>query len=180
MTSRWIWAAPCILLLAADCGSSGGTSPGSTGTDTSSGTGTSTAGSFAGVYSATYSGTYVVSSPAGQPNGDATSAATITIKELSDTEVRASWQVPPNPTSGTIDFALKGSKGTATGKQTGGTCFTGTIGNGNTQTNCCTKCTITFSEDGFVQPNAGTFTGVTPAGDAYSGTYSGTWIGTKQ
>jgi hypothetical protein len=165
MTSRWIWAAPCVLLLAAGCGSSGGTSSGS---------------GFAGTYSATYSGTYVVSSPADVPNGDATSMATITITQLSDTEVRASWQVPPNPASGTIDFALRGSIGTATGKQTGGSCFTGTISNGNTQTNCCTSCSITFSGDGFVQPNSGTFTGVTTAGVNYSGTYSGTWIGTKQ
>jgi hypothetical protein len=166
MTSRWIWAAPCILLLAAGCGSSGSIS--------------SSGGGFAGTYSATYSGTYVVSSPADVPNGNATSMATITITELSDAEVHASWQVPPNPASGTIDFALSGSKGTATGKQTGGSCFTGTISNGNTQTNCCTSCTITFSGDGFVQPNSGTFTGVTTDGVNYSGTYSGTWIGTKE
>jgi hypothetical protein len=125
---------------------------------------------YAGVYAATWS--------------ESALTATVTITQISETEVEAAWQVPPNPPSGTIDFALStdgdgNTVGTAVGTATGGSCFTGDI-NGNTQTNCCTSCSITFSENGFVQPNAGTVTGVTPAGVEFSGTYSGAWVGTKE
>lgn len=161
----WIWVAGSVALSTAACGSSGGTS----------------GGSYAGVYSATYSGTYAVSSPASVPNGSNTDTATITITQLSATEVQAVWQLPGDAMSGSIDFALSsGGTGNSVGIPTGGSCFTGVVGsNGNTQTNCCTSCSITFSGDGFVQPNTGTFTGVTTAGVDYSGTYSGTWVGTK-
>jgi hypothetical protein len=98
---------------------------------------------------------------------------------LGNGEVGASFQLPPNPPSGAIAFALMGNSGMAVGAATGGKCFVGQV-NGNTQSNCCTSCSITFSGNTFVQPNAGTFTGTTAAGAAYSGTYSGTWSGTKQ
>jgi hypothetical protein len=142
------------------------------------GAATTTATDFAGVYSATYSGTYVVTSPPGQPGGNSTSSATMTITDLASNEIQVDWQVPPNPPSGRADFDLTGDTGTTTG--TGGMCFTGKLANGDTQTNCCTMCSITFtSADTFVQPNAGTFTGTTALGVAYSGTYSGTWTGAK-
>lgn len=157
-----------VMLLAASCGGS------------SSGTGTTPAAAYAGVYSATYSGTYVVTSPAGQPSGSNMEMATVTITELPSGQLQAAWQIPPNPPSGTIDFTVSGSTGTAKGASTGGMCFTGTLANGDTQTNCCTACSITFTDTSFVQPNAGTFTGTTATGTAFSGTYSGQWMGTKQ
>jgi hypothetical protein len=52
--------------------------------------------------------------------------------------------------------------------------------NGNTQTNCCTDCTVSFSGGTMTQPNTGHYTGVTPAGVPYAGTYTGTWVGTRQ
>ncbi len=161
---RGAWVAGGVALTAAACGSSGG------------------GGSYAGVYSATYSGTYTVSSPAGMPGGSNTDTATITITQLSPTEVEAVWQLPGDPKSGSIDFALSSTGlGNAVGIPKGGSCFKGVIeSSGNTQTNCCTTCSIMFAGDTFTQPNAGTFTGVTPAGADYSGTYSGTWIGTKE
>lgn len=135
---------------------------------------------FAGTYGATYSGTYVVDSPAGTPGGSDTLTGTIVVTDLANGQVGLSFQIDPNPPSGVIDFALSGDTGMAVGAATGGQCFVGQV-NGNSQTSCCTQCSITFSGNGtFNQPNAGTFTGVTSAGVAYSGTYSGTWVGTKQ
>jgi hypothetical protein len=160
---RPAWTAWCVALLA--CGSSGG--------------------GYSGTYAATYSGTYKLSSTtSGVPSsGSNTATATITVSQASATEVELVWTIPPNPPSGSIDFALSGGSGVlaapAKGTPTGGSCFMGELG-GNTQTNCCTKCSITFTGDAFSQPNAGTFTGTTADGVAYSGTYSGTWIGTKE
>jgi hypothetical protein len=162
-------ASSFVIVLALSCGGSSGSSGGAT-----------SAASYAGVYNATYSGTYVVTSPANQPGGSNTDMATITITELSSGQLQAVWQIAPNPPSGTVDFALNGNTGTAVGAETGGMCFTGKLGNGDTQTNCCTACSITFMGTTFVQPNAGNFTGTTAAGTAYAGTYSGQWTGTKQ
>jgi hypothetical protein len=163
MTRRTIKSI-CLALAVAGCGSSSTTT-----TD------------YAGVYAAMYSGTYAVT---GGPSGTNTSSATITISDLTGGEVRATFQLPPNPPSGVIDFALMGSMGTAVGSAaagsaTGGKCFSGIV-NGNMQTNCCTACSITFTGKTFTQPNQGTFTGTTAAGVAYSGTYSGVWSGTKE
>ncbi|HSY23625.1 MAG TPA: hypothetical protein VK841_15970, partial [Polyangiaceae bacterium] len=66
-----------------------------------------------------------------------------------------------------------------TGTGIGGSCFTGIV-NGNTQTNCCTDCTVSFTANGFTQPNSGTYTGTTPEGVAYAGTYTGVWTGTRE
>jgi hypothetical protein len=156
-------------LLALGCG---GSPNGSKSTST-------TTPDFAGVYNATYVGTYVVTSPLDIAGGSATSTATMTITDLSSDEIQVDWTIPPNPPSGQADFDLTGNTGTDTG--TGGMCFTGKLGNGDTQTNCCTTCSITFTTAGrFVQPNAGKFTGITAGGVAYAGTYSGTWTGSKQ
>lgn len=135
---------------------------------------------FAGTYNATYSGTYVVNSPAGLPGGSNTSTGTIVVTDLPNGQIGMTFQVATNPPSGAIDFALTGDTGSAIGAATGGQCFVGEV-SGNSQTNCCTQCSVTFSSNGtFTQPNAGTFTGVTSTGTTYSGTYSGTWMGTKQ
>jgi hypothetical protein len=166
MVTRWQHAIGIANLAvgAASCGSS---SNGST-------------SDFAGTYNATYSGTYVVNSPAGTPGGSSTSSGTITVTNLPNGQIGITFTIPPNPASGVIDFDLSGSSGMAVGPATGGQCFAGDV-NGNTQTNCCSQCSITFSGNGtFTQPNAGTFTGVTPDGATYAGTYSGTWVGTKQ
>ncbi len=155
----------CILSATAGCGSSS--------------TASTSSGGHAGTYSATYSGTYTITSPSGLPAGSNTAAGTIVITDLAGGGVAATFQIPPNPPSGQIDFALAGETGNATSPATGGMCFVGQI-NGNTQSNCCTSCSITFNGNTFTQPNSGTFTGTTAAGVAYSGTYSGTWLGTKE
>jgi hypothetical protein len=159
-----------VALLASGCGSSSSGAPNPGGP---------AAVDFAGVYTATYSGTYEITSPAGLPGGSNTANGTITVTDLSTGQVGISFQIPPNPASGAIDFALTGDTGMALGAATGGMCFVGQVA-GNTQSNCCTTCSITFSGDTFTQPNAGTFSGTTAAGVPYSGTYSGTWTGTKQ
>jgi hypothetical protein len=157
-----------VAVLALSCGGSSG-SVGAGGA----------AAAYVGVYNATYSGTYVVTSPSNLPGGTSTDSATMTLTELSSGELEVSWDIPPNPPSGVANFDLTGNTGTATG--TGGMCFTGKLSNGDTQTNCCTTCSITFmGTNSFTQPNAGTFTGTTVANVAYAGTYSGTWTGTKQ
>ena len=154
----------------------------------SSTTGTSNPTSFAGIYNATFTGTYQNTYP-NTESGTATSSATITVTNLSASEVELSWQVPPNPQSGTAIFLMSGATGALVdagapvvsedaGTIVGGSCFTGLI-NGNTQTNCCTSCTVSFSGNTFTQPNAGTYAG-TIQGIPYTGTYSGTWTGTLQ
>jgi hypothetical protein len=157
-----------VAVLALSCG----------GSSTPNGGGSSAA-AYTGVYNATYSGTYAVTSPAGLPGGTSSDSATMTLTELSSGELQVSWDISPNPPSGIADFNLTGNTGTATGS--GGMCFTGKLANGDTQTNCCTMCSITFTgTSSFTQPNAGTFTGTTFAGIPYAGTYSGIWTGTKQ
>jgi hypothetical protein len=159
-------------------------------TTTSGGGGDGGTTSFAGVYNATFTGTYQNTSPNSE-SGPSTSAATITVADLSSSEVELSWQVAPNPPSGDAVFLLSGSSGVladagtnspvtdAGGVAVGGSCFTGQV-NGNTQTSCCTKCSISFNGNTFSQPNAGYYIGTTPEGIAYKGTYSGTWSGTLQ
>jgi hypothetical protein len=164
------------LLVLAACGSSGGSGP------------PESASTFAGRYNATFTGTFQNTSP-NDDSGTSTSTAVITVTNVSATEVELSWQVPPNPPSGTAFFQMTGSAGTllhsdadaggTTGTAVTGSCFTGIV-NGNTQTNCCTDCTVSFTTNGFTQPNSGTYTGTTPAGVAYTGVYAGTWIGTRQ
>jgi hypothetical protein len=179
LLSRAVWVrsvvsiasiAGLVSAAAFGCGGSSSSGGGGGGTSTSD---------FAGVYMATYSGTYVVTSPAGTPGGNNTSAGTITVTDLANGEIGIGFTIAPNPESGLIDFTLMGNSGTATGPATGGSCFVGQV-DGNTQSNCCTSCSITFSGNMLTQPNSGTFTGTTAAGEPYSGTYSGTWIGTKQ
>jgi hypothetical protein len=145
---------------------------------------------FAGAYNATFTGTYQNTSPNNQ-SGSSTSSATITVTDVSASEVQLSWQVPPNPPSGTVLFLMSGSNGTlvdagaptsagdAGGTAVGGSCFTGIV-NGNTQTNCCTNCTVSFSGKTITQPNAGDYSGTTSQGVPYTGTYTGTWTGTRQ
>jgi hypothetical protein len=163
LRTRCAWLA--LLGMAVGCGGSAASS--------------STPGDFAGLYDATYSGTYVVTSPPGQPGGSSTDTATIAVSDLSKDQIRATFQLPPNPPSGVIDFALMGDMGAFVGSATDGMCFSGIV-NGNTQINCCTQCSISFAGNTFVQPNQGTFTGTTAAGVPYSGTYSGMWTGTKR
>jgi hypothetical protein len=159
-----------IGVFGAGCGgaSGGGTDPG--------GNGPPAEGSMAGVYSATYTGSYTATSLSGTANGTNTATATITVTDLGGGQIKAVWQLGSNPPSGVIDFAMSGEDGMAVGAPTGGECFKGVLDNGNTQTNCCTACSIAFSGSTFTQPNTGTMTGVTPQGESYSGTYSGQWV----
>jgi hypothetical protein len=134
---------------------------------------------FAGTYNSSFTGTYNNTSPSPQ-SGSYTDTATVTVTDKEDGKVLLVWQVGTNPPSGSILFALDGSKGTAvTGTGTDGSCFTGKLTNGNTQTSCCDACTISFSGASFTQNQSGHYTGTTPQNVAYSGNYTGTWAGTR-
>jgi hypothetical protein len=139
---------------------------------------------FAGVYNATFTGNFQNTSP-NTDSGTTTSTATITVTNVTASEVELSWQVSPNPPSGSAVFQMTGSTGTLDDSSTSvadageNACFTGDV-SGNTQTNCCTACTVSFSGNTFSQPNSGHYVGTTPEGVAYAGTYSGTWTGTRQ
>lgn len=162
------------------CGSSTSGSP--------NGSTPGTTASYAGTYAATYTGTFQNTSPNNE-SGSSTSTGTITVTAVSDTEVALTWQLPPNPPSGTAYIAMSGSEGTlldagtivtsGTGSLSGGSCFQGLV-NGNTQTNCGTTASIAFSGNGLTDATLGYYSGTTPAGVFYTGTYSGTWVGTKQ
>jgi hypothetical protein len=134
--------------------------------------------SMTGVYAATYSGTYTVNSALGSQSGSNTATATIAVTDLGNGQIKAVWQLGSN-TSGSIDFAMMGEDGTATGVPTGGSCFQGLI-DGDNQTNCCTACSIAFSGTDFTQPNSGTMSGVSADGVPFTGTYSGQWVAQKQ
>jgi hypothetical protein len=146
---------------------------------------------FAGTYNATFTSTYQNTFPNTASGISPPLTATIIVTNVSAAEVELSWQVAPNPPSGTVLFVMSGSSGTladagapasfddAGGTAVGGSCFTGVV-NGNTQTNCCTNCTVSFSANVLTQPNTGIYSGTTPEGVAYTGTYTGTWTGTRQ
>jgi hypothetical protein len=182
---RRAWLASLAALLLAACTTSDNGGPGTTGEDAGPG--------FAGVYNATFTGTYQNTSPNTSPNtesGTSSDTATITVKNVTPTEIELSWDVAPNPPSGTAVFVMSGSTGVLldagvvanasdAGIDVAGSCRTDVI-NGNTQTNCCTACSISFSGNTFTQPNAGNYAGTTPQGVAYKGTYTGTWTGTLQ
>jgi hypothetical protein len=134
---------------------------------------------FAGTYTATYSGTWQNTTP-NTLSGTNTDAATITVTDEAAGEVKLTWQVPPNPASGSIIFSYSGTTGTAKqGIGVGGNCFAGIL-NGNQQTNCCDTCTIVFNGNSFNQPNAGHYSGLTSTGVGYTGNYSGTWTGVRR
>ena len=156
---------------------------------TSTTTGGSSSTPIVGTYAATFTGTYQNTSP-NTDTGTTNTTATITVTDVSSSEIELSWQIAPNPPSGTAVFLLTGDTGTLAdagatvlsaeaGTIAGGSCFTGVL-NGNTQTNCCTSCTVSFSGNTFTQPNSGTYAGKTSAGIPYTGTYAGTWTGTIQ
>jgi hypothetical protein len=145
--------------------------------------------SYVGTYAATYTGTYQNTSP-NTESGSATATATITVKAVSDSQLELTWQVPPNPPSGTGIFDMTGATGVLpagtapvvdldAGTVVGNTCFVGVI-NGNAQTNCCTNCTVSFSGNTLTQPNSGVYAGTTTGGITYTGNYTGTWTGTLQ
>ncbi len=134
---------------------------------------------YAGTYSATYSGTWQNTSP-NTLSGTYTDTATVTVTDKGNNQLELAWKVGNNPPSGTILFAMSGASGTATGAGVGGSCFSGTLTNGNTQTTCCETCSVTFTDKGFVQTQAGKYTGKTPQSVDYAGTYTGTWTGTRQ
>jgi hypothetical protein len=134
---------------------------------------------YAGTYAATFAANYTNTTPT-PSSGSYTDSATVTATDEPNGEINLVWQVGTNPPSGTIVFMLDGANGNAVaGSGTGGSCFMGHLTNGNTQTTCCDHCTIVFTAHGFTQDQSGHYSGVTPGGVAYSGTYTGAWTGTR-
>jgi hypothetical protein len=93
-------------------------------------------------------------------------------------DITMAWQVGANAPNGTITFAVQGTSATATALGTGGTCWSGTLTNGNQQTTCATSATAMLVGDQLSQRQTGTIAGVTAEGVAYTGTYEGIWTGT--
>jgi hypothetical protein len=138
----------------------------------------SAAAAFAGQYQATWSSTATITSPAGIPPQSYTDSALITVTATSDMDITMAWQVGANAPNGTITFAVQGTSATATALGTGGTCWSGTLTNGNQQTTCATSATAMLVGDQLSQRQTGTIAGVTAEGVAYTGTYEGIWTGT--
>jgi hypothetical protein len=139
----------------------------------------SPAAAFEGDYQATWSATATISSPAGVPPQTGTLSAVIKVTALDDSDIMMAWQVQGNAPSGTITFAVAGNQLTPVGSATGGTCWTGVLPNGNTQTSCATSATTEIDGNTLVQHQSGTLTGTTPSNEPYSGTYVGTWTGVR-
>jgi hypothetical protein len=128
----------------------------------------------AGVYDATFSAVSTFSRPA----WPATSYADTGVITVSDTGtgIELEWQVGSNPPSGVIAFEPAAGGWRATG----GSAWMGTLTNGSVQTSWCDVCGLRFEGDRLVQDQQGHFEGTTPLGEAYAGTYSGTWTGTRR
>jgi hypothetical protein len=169
----------CLALLVltgtAQCGGSSGGGGGSS-TD---GGGSSPAATFVGKFQATLSATGTIVSPSGVPQQTYADTAVITVTAQDAHNITMVWQVGSNPPSGTITFTTNGNSATASGLATGGACFMGALTNGNQQTTCATTATAQIDGDKLTQQQSGTVTGVTPQNVSYSGTYMGTWTGTR-
>lgn len=173
--SRWTVAmliASCALLGSVGCGSA------TESTKSGSPSETTAVSSFEGKFQATWSATAVIDTPAGVPNQAYSDTGIITV--AGDTnDVTMSWQVGTNATSGSILFAVSGDSATATGIGVGGECWNGHLTNGNEQITCATAASAKISGDTLTQEQSGTISGTTPDGVAYTGTYKGTWVGTR-
>jgi hypothetical protein len=141
--------------------------------------GSSPAAAFAGQYQATWSSTATIASPPGLQPQSYTDTAVITVTASDASNITMAWQVGANAPSGTITFAVQGTSATATGLGTGGTCWMGTLTNGNEQTTCATTATAELVGDQLSQRQTGTINGTTPEGVPYAGTYEGIWTGTR-
>ena len=143
-------------------------------TDTSS-----ASNAFAGRFQATWSSVATITSPPGVSPQDYTDTAVIDVTAFGDRDVEMKWQVGANAPSGTITFEVNGDSAIATGIGTGGTCWMGRLTNGALQTTCATSADAEIQGDELVQHQTGTISGVTPDNVAYTGTYEGTWRGTR-
>jgi hypothetical protein len=168
----WIATALAAAALSFACGCGGAPQGGS---GASAATPGSPAAAFEGTYPATWSGVATV-------NGEAvtgTLTGVITVTALDDDDILMAWQVEGNAPSGTITFAVAGNQATAMGTGTGGSCWVGTLSNGDRQTNCGTTATAQMNGDTLIQSQTGTLTGVTPDNVQYAGTYEGSWTGVR-
>lgn len=139
----------------------------------SSGTG------WSGTYDAAYTGTGTVG---GAGPVSYTDTGVINVTDQPDGQILMAWQVGGNAPSGTILFRVDGASAATAGSGVGtdGSCFSGTLANGNLQTTCCEVCSATLNGVTLTQAQQGRFNGTTPQGVAYSGTYSGTWTGKRR
>jgi hypothetical protein len=185
---RTLFAAPFAIVALAFASGCGGASPegdpspsasskGSTGSPSSDTSSTgSSASAFEGTFQATWSGTALVN---GESIPSDPLTGTITVTAPGVTGVRMDWVVDGNQPSGSITFAVQGSAATATGIATDGVCWMGVLPNGNHQTTCAMTATAQIDGNTLTQHQAGTIDGVTPENVPYSGTYDGTWVGTR-
>jgi hypothetical protein len=127
---------------------------------------------------ATWSATAIIDTPAGVPDQTYGDTGIITV-EGDANDVTMSWQVGTNAPSGSILFAVSGNLATATGIGVGGECWTGRLTNGNEQTTCAIAANAKVAGDTLTQDQSGTISGTTPDHVAYTGTYKGTWVGTR-
>ena len=189
INARSLFAAPfAVVALAFASGGCGGASPGGDPSPTASSTGStgsassdtasagSSAAAFEGTFQATWSGTALVS---GESIPSDPLTGTITVTASGDAGVRMDWGVDGSQPAGSITFAVQGSAATATGIATGGVCWMGVLPNGSHQTTCAMTATAQIDGTTLTQHQTGTIDGVTPENVAYSGTYDGTWVGTR-
>ena len=173
--SRWTFAmlvASCAVLGSVGCGSATESTKNGSPSDTTA------ASSFEGKFQATFSATAVIDTPAGVPDQAYSDTGVITVAGDAN-DVTMSWEVGTNAPSGSILFAVSGNSATATGIGVGGECWSGHLTNGNEQTTCATLASAKVSGDTLTQEQSGTISGTTPDGVAYTGTYKGTWVGTR-
>ena len=175
--TRSRWSAALIISLCAAFGSVAcGSADGATKNGNPSGAPAVSA--FDGKFQATWSATATIDTPAGVPDQAYSDTGIITVAGDAK-DVMMSWQVGTNAPSGSILFAVSGDSATATGIGVGGECWSGHLTNGNDQTTCATAASAKVSGDTLTQEQSGTISGTTPDHVAYTGTYQGTWVGTR-
>jgi hypothetical protein len=147
------------------------------GNDGTPGAGVGPSAAYVGTFAATFDAVSSFSSPAGIPPMSYTDTGTITVTAKGADTILMAWKVGNNPPSGTIEFKVDGPSGNASG--TGGTPWMGTLSNGARQTSWCDVCGASIDGDKLTQSQQGHFEGVTATGIPYSGTYAGSWTGTR-
>jgi hypothetical protein len=176
MTRGFLLIAACAVV---GCGSEteAGNMPGGGGGGMGGSGAAAPSAAFVGTYTASFNGMSTFISPPGTPPAAYTDTGTITVTAKNADTILMAWTVGNNPPSGTIEFKLGGTTDSASG--TGGTPWMGRLWNGALQTSWCDVCGASLMGDRLTQTQEGHFEGITATGVPYSGTYAGTWSGTR-
>src|SRR6185436_7980075 len=123
-----------------------------------------------GTYAATFTAQSNFTAPPGTPPMSYVDNGIITVTAKDNDTIVLAWRVGNNPPSGTIEFDVGGSAGSASA--TGGTPWMGRLANGAQQTSWCDVCGVSVMGQTLTQTQQGHFEGITATGVPYAGPYA--------